>query len=340
MHKEISPRYASENLIGLGRVPIGIGAVLKGWDILEKRFRDPTRLQIVDFRAMTSACPHECLHCFTDKQQRTLSLGEIKSVIGQIAVMKARSIDFLGEGEPTIDPNLLEILSYTSQLGIQPIVFTDGATRMRDVDFVKKVKATGASVVLKGDSFFDPDYQNWIVGDKTGKYFYQRNQALAVLMEEGFNESNRDGTTRLGFVMVLSSRNIKDVERTLRFARERNIWPLFNHFLPAGRSARSDFDQSLVPTPEERERVRRTVQRIDAEYGFNHPMWNNFPGTPCMELVQIYGDGRVSACDGNEKVVGNVKTDSIKDLHERILARFPTHSTKTFNGNCPYRPMV
>lgn len=292
---------------------------------------------MVDFRAMTEACPHDCFHCFTDKNKKTLSLSEIKDVIDQLAEMNTHAIDFLGEGEPTIDKDFFEIIEYTSSKGIQPIVFTDAATKMRDRSFVQRVYESGASVVPKCDSLFNPYYQNWIVRDKTGNYFAQRNEAIDLLIEQGFNEVKEDGTTRLGFDMVLSSRNIHEAEQTLRYCRENNLWLVLSWYLPSGRSGSEDFDKSLLVGETEKSKLREKVRKIDEEYGFVHPVWNNFVTMPCVEFMQIYGDGRVSACPGNEIVVGNVRDHSIRELEKRILEKFPCHNRTKFDGHCLYR---
>lgn len=331
--------FSEKAYIGLGRVPIGVGAVLRGWDITEQEFRES--LPVVDFRAMTEACPHNCFHCFTDKNRRTLSLQEIKRVIDQVAEMGARAIDFLGEGEPTIDPHFFEIIDYTTAKGIIPVVFTDAATKMRNRDFVRRVRDAGVTVCPKCDSLFNTKYQNWVVGDDSGRYFDQRNEALKLLMEEGFNKVEPDGTTRLGFDMVISSRNICEVAETLRFCRKNNLWVVFSFFLPAGRSASTGFDRGLKPTVRARQDMRKTIATIDKdEFGFDHLIWNNFVTMPCVERIQIYGDGRVSPCPGNETIVGRVQDLSIRGLHQMILDQFPGHNPVCFDGNCLYRSKI
>ena len=331
--------FSKKTYVGLGKVPVGIGAILRGWDITEQEFR--TNLPVVDFRAMTEACPHNCFHCFTDKNRRTLTLDQIKRVIDEIAEMKARAIDFLGEGEPTIDPYFFEIIEYTALKGIVPVVFTDAATKMRDRDFVKRVKNIGASVCLKCDSLFNAEYQNWVVGDQTDKYFAQRNEALNLLIDEGFNNVSSDGITHLGFDMVISSRNIEEVAETLRYCRRNNIWIVFAFYLPAGRSGNESFDQNLQPDEEAKQKMRETVLTIDRdEFGFNHTIWNNFATMPCVERVQIYGDGRVSPCPGNETIIGKVQNHSIHELHRIIIDEFPGHNPVCFDGHCLYRPRI
>ncbi|MFA6171225.1 MAG: radical SAM protein [Patescibacteria group bacterium] len=329
-----------EKYFGLGRVPIGIGAVLKGWNITEEHFKDASSLPVVDFRAMTPACLHDCFHCFTDKLKKTLTLKEIKNIIDQLAEMKTIAIDYLGEGEPTLDQDFFEIIEYTAKKGIQPIIFTDAATKLRDRDFVKRISATSASVCPKCDSLWNKDFQNWVVGDKTGKYFDQRNEAIQMLIEEGFNKPAADGTTRLGFDMVVCRKNMREVEKTLRYCRENNLWVIFSFYLPSGRSGRNNFDKSLLLAKEEKRQIQKIVKRVDEEYGFHHEIHNNFLTSRCVEFMCIYGDGRVSPCVGNENIVGNIKTHSIKELRKIIIEKFPCHDPKTFNGNCCYRETI
>jgi len=330
---------SEKSYIGLGRVPVGIGAVLRGWDMTEQEFW--TYLPVVDFRAMMEACPHNCFHCFTDKNRCTLTLAQIKRVIDEVAEMKVRAIDFLGEGESTIDPFFFEIIKYTALKGIVPVVFTEAATKMRNRDFVKRVRDIGASVCPKCDSLFNAEYQNWVVGDKTGKYFVQRNEALDLLIDEGFNDVNSDGTTRLGFDMVISSRNIGEVAETLRYCRQNNIWVIFSFYLPVGRSGSKNFDQKLQPDEEAKRKMRETILTIDRdEFGFSHTIWNNFATMPCVERIQIYGDGRVSPCPGNETIIGAIQDHSIRELHQMILDRFPGHNPVCFDGHCLYRPRI
>ncbi|MFH1786491.1 MAG: radical SAM protein [archaeon] len=319
-------------------MPVGIGAVIKGWNIAEKEFRDEDSLPVVDFRAMTEKCPHDCAHCFTDKNKKTLSLEEIKSVIDQLSLLKTKSIDFLGEGEPTLDKDFFEIIEYSVSKGIQPVVYTDGATMLRDVNFVRRINGTGASIVLKCDSLWNADYQNDVVNDGSRTYFNLRKEAMELLISEGFNKVERDGTTRLGFDMIVNNKNKGEVERTLRFCRNNNIWIIFAFFLPSGRSGRDNFDRGLLVSEENKKALRELVRRIDAkEYGYDHPTYNNFITMPCVEFMQIYGDGRVSPCPGNEQVIGNVRADSIKNLRDKILEKFPMHNIGTSDGHCAYR---
>jgi len=332
--------YTSEKYIGLGYVPTGIGAVIKGWNITEEHFRKPNSLPVIDFFAMTNACPHDCFHCFTEKNKKTLTLEEIKNTLDQLSEMKTSTINYDGEGEPTIDKDFFEIIEYTTKKSIQPIVFTDAATKLRDKDFVRRLKNSGASVCIKCDSLWNAEFQNWVVGDKTGKYFDQRNEAIKILMEESFNDPEKDGTTRMGFDMVVCKKNMHEVEKTLRYSRENNLWIVFAFYLPSGRSGKDNFDKTLMLSKEEKRALREIVKKVDEEYDFKHYVTNNFLTSPCVEFMCIHGDGRVCSCPANETVIGNIKEDSIKDLRKNIIEKFPKHNPTTFDGHCLYRERI
>lgn len=333
-------KLSKKKYIGLGHVPIGIGAVIKGWDMAEEDYRNPLRLPVVNFRATTEACPHNCFHCFTGKNRKTLTLNEIKNVIDQLANLNTYAIDFVGEGEPTIDKDFFEIIEYTSSKGIHQSIYTDAAVKMRDEDFVKRVYESGASVCPKCDSLFNEEYQNWVVGDKAGKYFKQRNEAIEFLMECGFNRIQEDGTTRLGFDMVVTKKNIDEIEKTLHYCRDNNLWIIFTTYLPSGRSGKEDFDKSLVLDEKDRSKLKEIVKKVDEGYGFFHPIWNGSTTMPCIEFLQIYGDGRVSPCVGNEDIIGNIRETSIKELENKILAKYPFLDRIKFDGYCPYRSKI
>jgi MoaA/NifB/PqqE/SkfB family radical SAM enzyme len=269
--------------------------------------------------------------------KKTLTLDEIKRVIDELAEMETIAIDYLGEGEPTIDKDFFDIIEYTAKKGIQPIIFTDAATKLRDRDFVKRIKRSGACVCPKCDSLWDKDFQNWVVGDETGTYFDQRNEAIKLLIDEGFNKPEKDGTTRMGFDMIICKKNMHEVEKTLRYCRDNNLWLIFSFYLPSGRSGKENFDKSLLLTKDEKKKIQETVKKIDKEYGFQHEILNNFMTSRCIEFMCIYGDGRVSPCVGNETIVGNIKDNSIKELRKIIIDRFSCHDPKTSDGNCCYR---
>ena len=291
--------------IELGNAPNGVGAILKGWH------GGPG--SVLDFRAMTGACEHDCFHCFTDKRKKTLTLEEIEGVIDQAAELGFKGIDYLGEGEPTLDKDFFRIIEYTASKGMVPVVFTDAATKLLDKEFVRRIYDSGTSVCPKCDSLFNADYQNWVVKDKTGTYFDKRNLAIDELKKQGFNKPNEDKTTRLGFDMVVTKRNVDEVEQTLRYCRDNNMWVVFSTFLPAGRSGSENFDKSLVLSSDEISKMRKDVKKVDLEYDGSY--WHKDDSKDLKRDMDIKSTGWTIIRVKDKQIR---KMDS-KELNEHIL---------------------
>lgn len=330
-------------MLGISKWSLGSGTMIKGWDIPENHFRDKNKLPVVDLAVMTNKCPWDCEFCFTDKFKKTLTLKEIKNLIDQLADRGTYAIDYLGEGEPTLDDDMFEILNYTTKKGIIPLLYTAAATKLVDRDYVKELYDTGASVLPKLDSLYNAEYQNSVVSGKRAidhTYFDKRNKAIELLMEEGFNKINPDGTTRMGFDMVLSSKNYTEVEKTLRYCRENNLYIMFAFHLPSGRESElnTDFDIDLALNPLKRRDISDLVEKIDKEYGLERDKkYNNFLTGPCKEYMMIRANGDVQPCPGNETVIGNIKNETLNEIDKRILEKYAFHDRESFDGNCPYR---
>lgn len=295
----------------------------------------------VDLRIMTDACPLNCIHCFTGREKRKLTLEQIKSAVDKFKPYKPVGMELEGEGEPTIDPWFFDIINYISDQGIVPNVYTEASTKLRDRDFVRKVKEAGATVSVKVDSFYNPEYENYLVQDKSQTYFKKRNEAVDLLMEEGFNEVNSEGTTRLGFLFVVSRRNLGEIPDVLRYCRKNNINIAFNTILHTGNVLNESFDRSLLVPEIEKEIYREQIRRIDEEeFEFKHPIYSNFATVPCVEYMLVHGDGGVSVCPGNVENVGSILTDSAAELRRKISRRFPDRDPMCFDGHCPFRPKI
>ncbi|HEY4715052.1 MAG TPA: radical SAM protein [Candidatus Paceibacterota bacterium] len=322
-------------MFGIKEYQPGVGTMIKGWDISEEHFRDPQKFPIVDLAVMTNACPRDCGFCFTDKNEKTLTLGQIKNLLDQLAEKNTYAVQYVGEGEPTLDKDFFEIIEYTTKKGIIPLVYTKAALKLTRLDFVKRLFDSGTSVLPKCDSLFNAEYQNRIVESKIKKstYFDDRNKAIENLIQLGFNKINPDGTTRMGFDMILSEENYNEVEQMLHYCRRNNLYVMFAFHLTAGRTIKTANHEV-----KKRKELLDLVEKIDLSYGIKRGRFNNFLTGPCKEYLMVRGDGRVQPCPGNEHVLGYIQKKSISEIEQILLEKYPCHDRATYLGNCPYRP--
>ncbi|MAG77801.1 hypothetical protein CL616_00380 [archaeon] len=325
-------KLSKKKYFKLGKIPLGIGAIMDGWDFSEEEFRNSRCLNI-EFRAFKNACPLNCPYCFTDKIKSDLTLDEIRDVILQLKELGTKTINFVGEGEPTIDKNFLDVMSFCYKNNIKPIVFSEGTTKLGNIDFIKKLKQYDVTIVLKCDSLFNEEYQNKIVGSKN--YFKKRNKILNFLMKNNFNKSNEKGTTHLALNMIVTRSNKSEVLKTVEFCRKNNIFVMLVEYLPTGRVEKKDFDKSSILFRDDIKKIRNQINDLDSKkYGFIHDSFTSYSFVPCTIYggVHIYGNGDVARCAGNAKVLGNIRNESLKKIWNKIKL-----DKNKFHGNCPYR---
>lgn len=325
------------------------GLIMKGWDFSQAEAGAALaagRILNPAIELCSNVCPWNCDFCFTEsafagKKRRLpneLSFEQRVRLLEELADLGARSINIVGAGEPTIDPFFFDLLEVIGRLGMTPLVYTEGSLKLSDRDFCRRVYDAGATIVLKVNSLWQEAYQNSIlvsgnVNQHTPKfnYFEHRQQALANLIELGFNATT---PTRLAFDTIICRENADEIETLHRFARDNNIFILLVNYLPSGRSA-SGHTNSLSRA--EQFDMFARIARIDREeYGISQRGIFPYAGSqPCLIrgtglFVKINGD--VLACPGETRPVGNILQDPLAEIWTRLA-----DVRAAFDGHCPPR---
>jgi MoaA/NifB/PqqE/SkfB family radical SAM enzyme len=330
-------------------VPYKHGYTMKGWDFRTAELAEAMkgrRMLNPAFELASNFCPWNCEFCFTEdpanaegakrRLANEMSLDDRLRLIDEAADLGTRSINFIGAGEPTIDPHFWEYLERMQIHDITPIVYTEGALKLTDPNFVSRLFDIGATVVLKVNTLKDEAYQNAIVAGPPGRkipqrhqdYFRDRNRAIEVLIERGFNASN---PTRLAFDTIICKENAAEVLDIHRYARRNNIFVLFVNYLPSGRSKQVMHN---AITRQEQFTIFEQMAEIDRqEFGIEHRAC--FPyagGVPCT--IRGFGlyvkiGGAVFDCPGESMSMGNFRGESLQQIWERA---HPIQSE--FDGGC------
>lgn len=332
-------------------LPYNHGLSMKGWDFSREEISTAIEKHRMLNPAMelgTNVCPWNCSFCFTEdpanmegRKHRLageLSTAEKLQLIDQAADLGAKSINFVGAGEPTIAPDFWEVLAKMRKRNITPIVYTEGALKLTDYSFALKLYEMGATVVLKVNSLKDEEYQNAIVSGPSGRktprqqnYFKDRNQAIQVLMDVGFNQST---PTRLAFDTIICKENADEVPEIHEYARSNNIFVLFVNYLPSGRSSEPLHN---AISREQQFKIFADMAKVDKEkYGIEQRAIFPYAGSvPCtIRGLGLYVKitGAVHDCPGELISLGNIRKQNLKDIWEKAKP-----ITQSFNGGCAPR---
>lgn len=324
------------------------GFTMKGWDFSSSEVKEAilgNRMLNPAIELGTNMCPWNCDFCFTESPENIdgqkkrlaheLSIEQRLALIDEVAELGGRSINFVGAGEPTIDPDFWRIVERIGQKGMTPIIYSEASLKLKNRDFSKRLFDSGATVVLKVNSLENAEYQDRVlrgIRTKPGipqfSYTKEREVALEILFDLGFNKTV---PTRLAFDTIICRENLLEIEQIHRFARKNNIFVLFVNYLPSGRT--TDGHTGAISW-QEQHNVFRQLARIDQEeYGLKHA--THFPyagGVPCTIrglglFIKIQGE--VYDCPGESLAFGNVKQTPLKELWKKARS-----ITSTFNGEC------
>jgi len=311
---------------------------------------------------LSNACNLNCPYCYVEKvgslgkrkNENELTLPDYLLIIDKLAEAGARTINIIGGGEPTVDPNFREIAQHIKSLGIKVLVATNGIEISKSDSLLHFLSDIEASVVLKVNSF-DGALQDTLVG-KTG-YATARDIALKRLIENGFNKAH---PTRLGINTLLLKSNIDKVFDIFTFCRENNITFISGNYMPTGRTEASIFQGDYLlkdksekilfeaVSTEQYKAVRRQILEYDTNHGYPVDSPDAYiSGLPCIQGlgIQIDNEGKIWHCparhqviDGNllsKEICSDAKSQNLSDLwkSETYLLSFRNN----YDGQCPYK---
>ncbi len=114
---------------------------------------------------ITGQCNLECNICFAASPSGGhVPLEHIKSMIDAYVSYEAEpELLQLSGGEPTLHPDIIEIVSYAKKLGIQDVAVSTNGLRLLEKDFAEELAKTDPVIYLQFDTF-DPEVSKMIRG--------------------------------------------------------------------------------------------------------------------------------------------------------------------------------
>jgi len=258
----------------------------------------------------TMKCNLDCYGCYAGDYRKSLelSLDEIDSVLEQ---MKEMGVYFavVSGGEPFFKKDIFEIFRKHSDMAF--LVFTHGG--LIDEEMVERIGAVGnvmPAISLEG-------YQKE-TDDRRGPGHYRKvMHAMDLLREAGLSFCGSFTQTSRNTDIITNERFVDMLVEKGCFA----VW-LFS-YVPIGRNP----DAALMPTPEQRDWMRRTT----IHYRATKPMlfvdfWNDGPIiSGCLaggrKYFHVNANGDIEPCVFCHFAVDNIRRSTIKEALRSPLFR-------------------
>jgi MoaA/NifB/PqqE/SkfB family radical SAM enzyme len=351
---------------------IEIKNIIRGWDFSDEDIAKAVSTNEVMLNPsieLTNTCNLNCPYCFIEEKNSTrktrkideLSFKETIKVIDDLKSLKAKTINIVGAGEPTIDPHFEEVVKYIYNSGMTTVLFTNGIKFSDNPLLVEFCYLNDVSIVLKYNSQSSL-IQDFVSGRKG--YTVKRDNALKLFFQSGFNATT---PTRLGIDTIVFRGNIAEIPILHKWSRDNNIFPISAEYIPTGRTENGEFigfesirgfryeevkeiSFLLLPVNSfERELLVSTIQEIDKSLNITRNENSAYyGGGNCSQILGLYIDieGNIWPCvaramkNGKKLVSGKMGNVRQGNLPSEIWVNHPyMQKIRTnYNGGCPYKP--
>ncbi|MFC1599782.1 4Fe-4S cluster-binding domain-containing protein [Patescibacteria group bacterium] len=273
------------------------------------------------FIDLIAKCQFDCRGCFNQVLNDTgvsLRQEELRSIVDFLKERGGRNITFAGSGEPLLDPELLPLIEYAHDKGINSILFSSLTTVNEanevvpvSLEMVEALNKLDVHIVAKR-SCIDNEKQAEILGVPNTDVGDKMNLALQSLIDAGFAE---DG--RLFMDCPIDRYTINEIPQLLRFCRERGILPYFESYIIHGQDKETQKEYRISTKElgllfQELARIDQEEFGIDIELGKGMRIYH---ADACLKpeygfAVKANGDVRSCPTDAT-KAVGNIKESAL-----------------------------
>ncbi len=280
--------------------------------------------------ALTYRCNLKCTFCYTGcgctanpvGSQREMTVGQVKQVLWKIFHQaKVPSVSFTG-GEPTLVPELPDLVAYAKALGMRVNLITNGTKISRQLANELADKGLdSAQVSIEGVTAATHDKVVGLAGA-----FEKSVRAFGYLKDAGvLTHSNT----------TLTSENFEECMELPGFVRQtlNNDRFSMNLIIPAGSGAVNE--NLIVPYRRVGERIGKIVEisrRQKVEFIWYSPvpmcMFNsiihglgNKGCSACDGLISVGANGDVLPCASCDDSVGNLLADDFKSIWQSDKAK-------------------
>jgi radical SAM protein with 4Fe4S-binding SPASM domain len=257
---------------------------------------------------LSRECSFDCGCCHLHGRPRAarLSPETVRSLIREARALGARRLILRG-GEPTLYPDLLELLGYGREQGLQLEILTNGSGIDRGM--AERLFALGVRVVLKRDSLV-PEIQDQLAGQPGAHQVIEA--AYRNLREAGYPTGERI----LGISSVICRANQSDLLRLWAWIRREGLVPYVHVTLP--QDGRPGWEE-LTLADQDHQATLEQLAAWDREHAglewSPQPLVDERCRRPSFSCL-VDADGRVLPCVGVGVPVGDLRERSLREILE------------------------
>lgn len=291
---------------------------------LERWAREEVGPIIYLMLGITYRCQLDCRHCCTATYARDprgeLTTEELKDVIDQAA--KPLVIHFFG-GEPTLRPELPELVEYAATRSIFVFFDTNGLLITRD--YASRLKASGLEMLHVSIDSPVPERHDEYRGLEG--CFDKAIEGVRNALDAGLKCAISTYATR-------ESLESGEFEDTIRLGRELGVTGVrYQLPTPSGKWLH-DVDVRLTPEEEEKLRGIAEFPMVYRDFHFQTQESSQCRGIAAGQYAYVSPLGDVQPCSFMPLTSGNIRQEPLKEILERMW-RHPMYAESCLAEECP-----
>lgn len=201
-----------------------------------------TKGKIATYIDITNSCNFKCPVCFASSEKNEnnsfITIDDLKNRLERIKAKKLKKVTIFG-GEPTIHPQILEILALIKSMRLKTILITNGFRLGKERDFAYKIKKAGVHEIQIQFDTFNSDSHKKIRGND---FIPTKLKAI---------ENCINSSLKIGLVMTVTRMTLIDIPQIVKFAL--SLGPKCNTLMlqGVGNSGRFLIEEDQLVTREE-----------------------------------------------------------------------------------------
>lgn len=235
-----------------------------------------------------------------------LSTDEFKKIILEAKSCQIPEIVFFG-GEPLVNEDIINLIDYTTSLGLESVIFTNGILLTEKmVNDLKKAGLKRCNISL--------DSSSAAVHDMVRRYdgcFEKAIEGLKQLLKAGIKCSIWTYASKND----VRDNNLADLKKLISTAKTLGVDNIMILFPMAAGNWAGETEDGVLLNAEEREKVRKL---------FNPPFVNmEFPteNSECTggkHFIYVSPEGDIYPCPSIPLTLGNIRTNSLKEILKKM----------------------
>ena len=250
---------------------------------------------------LTNHCYLKCPHCFLNQLNQlnkdSIDYEKIKKTLKELRDNNVFMIAYTG-GDPLLHKNVYDILKYTYDLGMMPLLGISGCNITEDI--ADKIYESGVRCVQIGLNGSTSNINDKYRGSNSFKPVLN---AIKLLQEKKIN---------VNISFCIDKDNYNDVDEMLQFAITNKIYKVKIEFWES-----LNHNKDKVLTLQEREKIYNKCESFMKENNLND--WIQCPKTQSSlntirkKAIVIMANGDVKNTELSE-TIGNINEESIIDI--------------------------